>query len=345
MSELDPAPLQLATVLSPEWLTDSLTDLDGAKVVDTSVVETLKTVASKVRFTATVETADGRRADRGYCVKGYFDAETLGGGASEARFYRDLADTITVRRPPCVYVGIDEGTGHSLHIMDDLVVAGCRFLTALTPYTPAEATSTLAALAVLHADTWHQDTLAGTDWLAPRILGIADRFPVDMLQGLLDDGRCDPLPEVVHGAERLTAAVRVLGDRDAADRHCVVHGDTHAGNVYVDPDDNIGIIDWQVVHYGHWALDVAYHVGSVLTIDDRRAHEEELLRGYLDELTRLGGTPPAWDEAWDQYRAHAAWAYYMWGITRFVDRPIILEFIERLGTAVADHDAYGLLGV
>lgn len=344
MSTLDPAPQQLDDVLAPAWLSAALGDLaPGETVVASSVVETLKTVATKVRFEATVEQG-GRRTRRAYCVKGYFGSEG-GGGASEARFYRELAPTLTVRRPPCVYVGIDSGTGHSLHVMNDLVVAGCEFLTALTPYSPAQAAASLGQLAVLHAETWDDATLADAEWLAPRIAGIADRFPIDTLQAQLDDGRAADLPAELRDAARITAAMRAVGALDAADRHCVVHGDTHAGNVYVDPDGRPGIIDWQIVHFGHWALDVAYHIAAVLTIDDRRRHEEELLRGYLDELARLGGKPPAWDQAWHEYRAHTAYGYYLWAITRFVERDIIVEFIPRLGMAVADHDAYALLGV
>jgi hypothetical protein len=34
-----------------------------------------------------------------------------------------------------------------------------------------------------------------------------------------------------------------------------------------------------------------------------------------------------------------AYGYYLWAITRMVERPIIERFVERLGTAAADHDA------
>src|SRR5207302_7444900 len=130
------------------------------------------------------------------CVKGYFDSEPgrRGGGATEGRFYEQLSGSLPGRRPRARYVGTDDATGHSIVIMNDLVVAGCRFLTALEPYSPEMAAASLAELATLHAATWRDEELAGEAWLAPRLDGIIAMFPVDLLQGLLDDGRGDPLP-------------------------------------------------------------------------------------------------------------------------------------------------------
>lgn len=45
------------------------------------------------------------------------------------------------------------------------------------------------------------------------------------------------------------------------------------------------------VQRGPWYLDVGYHIASALTVEDRRAHEDELVRHYLDRLVAAGGTP------------------------------------------------------
>src|SRR5438067_1508360 len=77
-------------------------------------------------------------------------------------------------------------------------------------------------------------------------------------------------------AVTVTAAAKGLAAIDADKRICLVHGDFHAGNVYVD-GSRPGLIDWQVAHVGHWATDIAYHIAAVLDIDDRRKHERDLL--------------------------------------------------------------------
>ena len=341
------APNVLDVVLSPAWLTDALgPDGNAGKATDVTVVEQLQTVATKVRFEVVFEDDNGGRSSRNYCVKGYFsgDASSSGAGHPEALFYDEMAATLGINVPRCPYVGIDASTGHAMIIMDDLVAKGSRFLTALTAYSPDEARASLAELARLHADTWDRAGLAEQAWLEHRIGGMPDRFPLDLLQRLLDDGRGPDLPPALHDAATVSDGLRQVIAGDAGRAHCLVHGDAHAGNIYVDADGRPGIIDWQVVHFGHWATDVAYHIGAVLSIEDRRAHEAELLRGYLAELERLGPPAPAWDEAWDDYRAHLPYGYYLWAITQRVDRPIMLEFVDRLGTAVADHDTFDLIG-
>lgn len=110
-------------------------------------------------------------------------------------------------------------------------------------------------------------------------------------------------------------------------------------------DGRTALIDWQVLQRANWALDIAYHVGAVLTVADRRASERDLLDHYLDRLASFGITPPTQAEAWRLYRASVAYGFYMWAITRRVDPPVIHEFVTRLGTAVADFDSYTLLEV
>jgi aminoglycoside phosphotransferase (APT) family kinase protein len=126
---------------------------------------------------------------------------------------------------------------------------------------------------------------------------------------------------------------------------CLLHGDTHTGNVYLDPEGRGCFFDWEVVQTGHWAQDVAYHLGTVLTIADRRAHEEELLRFYLAELAANGAPAPKFDEAWDLYRRSFVYGYLLWVITMIRGRDEVLQHMPRLGTALWDHQTYRLLAV
>jgi hypothetical protein len=75
-------------------------------------------------------------------------------GEPEARFYLEIAPTLPVRVPPCVYAAIDPDSGHALVLMEDLVAQGATFLTALSPYSVEQAKGTLDQLAKLHAEHW-----------------------------------------------------------------------------------------------------------------------------------------------------------------------------------------------
>jgi aminoglycoside phosphotransferase (APT) family kinase protein len=340
------APLEESVVLSPEWLSGPL----GAPVRTVDVVERLETVATKVRFR--VEYEHGARDANGlvaaFCVKAYFNPAMrtrVAAGEPEARFYTELAPTLPIRVPPCVYAAIDPETGHALVLMEDLVAQGATFLTALSPYTTNQARGTLEQLARLHAEHWDDPGLATHPFLAPRLPSFLQYVDADRLQSQLDGPRGDDLPTPVKDAARLRAALLAIAERDANGPQVLVHGDTHAGNLYELPGGAPGIIDWQVVQQGSWALDVAYHLGAVLDVDARRAGERDLLEHYLGCLAAAGAPAPDLEDAWFDYRSHLAYGYFMWAITQMVDPPIIETFTRRLGLAVADHDSFGLLGV
>jgi aminoglycoside phosphotransferase (APT) family kinase protein len=123
-----------------------------------------------------------------------------------------------------------------------------------------------------------------------------------------------------------------------------VHGDAHAGNIFRDPHGP-GLIDWQLLQSGGWALDVAYHIAAVLPVEVVEVEERALLAHYLSEMAALGCAMPDAETAWRQYREAPAYGYYLWSITRRVDPAIIDVFVERLGKAVVRHDTFALLGV
>ena len=84
-----------------------------------------------------------------------------------------------------------------------------------------------------------------------------------------------------------------------------------------------------------------------LTVADRRAREDDLLRHYLDELQRFLGaergagiTAPALDVARQGIRRGILHGFYLWGITQKVNPVITTAMLTRLGTAAADHDVY-----
>jgi hypothetical protein len=62
-------------------------------------------------------------------------------------------------------------------------------------------------------------------------------------------------------------------------------------------------------------------------------------------MRSLGQAMPDSEEAWRQYREAPVYGYYLWSMTRRVDPPIIVLFVQRLGAAVARHGSHALLGL
>jgi hypothetical protein len=347
------APTELDTVLSPEFLSQALGQAyPGVQVESLRIVETQVTVATKIRFAVTYRGDVPPEIPRAFCVKGFFGesgAAFLGSGASETEvnFYRQMAPSMPLRLPRAVYAEIDPATRHGLLLMEDMVPAGTRFLTALEPYSPAQAEASLDQLACLHAQTWNSKNLETQSWLRPQLPRFAGQpriMPEAMIDSLLDGARGEGLTPEIKRAARIYQGLQALSELDAAKHPCVLHGDAHAGNVFETPQGT-GLIDWQITQIGPWSLDAAYHIAAVLTGPERERSERRLLQHYLQRLAAYGAEPPEWEDAWKLYRQSLVYGFFLWSITRRVAEEITLQFVQRLGNAVMAHRSFELLGV
>ncbi len=340
-------PATLDEALDPAWLGEALCpDSGGRKVEAVERVEVIRTVATKVRFAVQFSGLDAPRA---YCLKGLLDVDevTAKGGATmvrEADFYGLVGPLVAVRTPACVATVLDRAAPQAVVIMRDLIAEGTRFCSALEPFDADQAAASLEQLAALHAGRPLLDT---EPWITPRVAELAEMryVTVEVLQGLLDGKRGEGLSAEVKDAARLGAAMRVLAQRDAARPQFLVHGDAHAGNIFRTAEGDTGLIDWQLLQRGGWALDIAYHLSAVLPSDLAASEERRLLGHYLELMRGHGCAMPDAETAWRQYREAAIYGFYLWSITRRVDPPIIDLFVGRLGRAVERHESHALLGV
>lgn len=334
-------PQRLEQALDPSWLSAVL----GQAIAGTEAVEVITTVATKVRFLA--QPADGS-APLALCLKGLLGEDPMmkmGGPTmvKEADFYGKVAARVSVRVPTCVKTVIDRESQQAIVIMRDLIADGATFCSALDPFTADDAAASLEQIAALHSAS---SLLADRPWITHRVAEFAahPHLTVETLQGLLDDPRGDSLPPSTRSAARLLAALAPLVHHDCTRVQFLVHGDAHAGNVFR-TIDGPGLIDWQLLQSGGWALDVAYHINAVLTVDLAEREERNLLHLYLNLMRAGGHVMPDNDTAWTEYREACVYGYYLWAITRRVDPPIIHTFTARLGAAVTRHDSFALLGV
>jgi hypothetical protein len=336
----DPIPVDAEQVLDPEWIRPAFgidPDLEIRSVV---AGDALKTIADKLRFRIDLAGPDGERSLH-CCAKAHFGETGPGSLVTEAHAYRDLLPGLGVRAPRTHYVAADDRGGRAMIIMDDVEALGGRFLNAHEPYDIALVRDTLSELALLHARTWQDERWSQQEWLAPRF-GMVEWFPEERLQFLLDDGRGPDVPPYLRDVANLRAAMNRTGEIPGV---CVIHGDTHSGNSYLDASGVSHWLDWQITQWGHWATDVSYHLGTVLTVDDRRAHEESLIRHYVEELASHGVDAPSPAEAFAAYASGFAWGWFLWVITSVSSRAVVLEHIPRITTAMDDHETLARLGV
>ena len=92
----------------------------------------------------------------------------------------------------------------------------------------------------------------------------------------------------------------------------LLHGDAHVGNTYRLPGDQLGFLDWQVARRGNASQDVGYFFVSALSVEDRRLHEQDIIREYLGALGLTDDRRPAMDDTWLRYRASIPFALAVW---------------------------------
>jgi hypothetical protein len=346
-----PVPDSLEQALSPQWLTAALQQrFPGVEICAVIPGPVVDRISTNARFV--IECADPvpDGLAPALCVKGYFNEIGRAAcyvGAPEAGFYRDLVVATGVRTLNSVYADIDPGTRHGVIITEDVVSQGGTFLDCNSPYTPDQTAQTLAELAGLHAATWADPRYADAEWLEPRLGRVLEVWgpstTIDIISANFDGPNGQRVPGEVCDAHRLVDAYRRLMALTAAEiatkPWCVIHGDAHVGNLFVDAAGVASLVDWQLVQRGMWYLDVGYHIASTLTVSERRRAENDLLRHYLDTLASHGVTPPPWDAAWRAITFGMVHGFFLWGITTKVQPAVIATLLHRLGTAVADRDA------
>ncbi len=142
-SDFDAAPVELATVLSVDWLKRTLPDRTEGHLADVTVLEEIRGSSTKVRLRATVADDQGTTSARQYCVKGLFDdragrSQTVD---AEVLFYRsDLRHQLRTATP--VYAGVRKDRG--VLIMEDLIeTRGATFAKGPSAWSPDQVAGAL----------------------------------------------------------------------------------------------------------------------------------------------------------------------------------------------------------
>ncbi len=352
-----PESLPLTTEgVTAEWLSAGLrTRYPGVVVSEVEPVQIIEGTATKVRLRLSFDPHARRDGlpDQ-MCVKGGFGdyREYLGGMGlygGEVRFFNEIAPLYELACPASYFGLAQTDPVQGIIAMEDLKARGVVFAQATRPLSVKRASAGLDALAALHGQSWGDDR--------PRRLGVEPLLS-DATEPILQDfyaalperfaaPRGFAAPVVLHEPERLRAAYTAYQAWTQRSAVCVVHGDAHIGNAYIEPDGRVGFVDWQTVAVGHWVHDVNYFLVSALDVPDRRAHERDLLGHYLKELATYGVAAPGPDEAWSDYRKATVHGFLGWlcNLDQWQPAEVNTATYARFGMAMIDHDTYAALGV
>lgn len=176
--------------------------------------------------------------------------------------------------------------------MDDLAALGHAFGDPSTTWPVSQALRGVEQLAALHARTWGVRADA-----YPWLTSDYDEAILTLMRtyGAVVGAEGRPeIPAYLKDQARVTAVLeRHFAGRNPRFR-CLLHGDAHTANTYLvgggngDGGGAPRFLDWQMIHLGSAFHDVAYFVGAALSVEDRRAHEWDVVEHYLRTLERFG---------------------------------------------------------
>ncbi len=340
--------------ITAQWLTHALSaGRPGVQVRSCRLDDAILGTSSKLRIS--LEYTSATDLPTRLIVKGGFESHSPGMAwmfLNEARFYRDVAPFVNLNVPETFFVGSDPHSHQSIVIMEDLAERSVRFCNPLAPQNRVEIGRRLRDLATFHAASWNSpefDRGGRWAWVGTRFSAHSAAYNARFFEPSTWDHyaampRATAVSTGLLDREWLKSALGRLDEISAAADQCLIHGDMHLGNLYVDADDRPGFLDMQPAR-AHWALEVAYHIGVGLDIADRRRWEQDLLRIYLETLAEEGIRPPPFDEAWADYIRFLAYGFFIFLINdvHFQSEAINTANTARMGAAMLDHDTKRLL--
>jgi Phosphotransferase enzyme family len=271
----------------------------------------------------------------------------------EVAFFDQLAARAPMRVPIGYHGAVSDDGSEVAIVMEDLI--GNRVCDQVVGMSERDAAAAVDALARWHAQWWND-----VDGLADRGCALAlgnDLYPA-VLPALFDEGwakliasaSCPPPSGLIDIGPRF--GVRLAGLLQELDHAPVtlLHGDYRADNLMFSPEGDPIAIDFQLIHTGSGAYDLAYFITQSLDAAVARGAERPLFDRWVDGL-RTAGVPAAdLDGMWERYRVAALFCIvYPVIAARGMDLDVPREaglvntMMARLGSAAAALDLADLL--
>jgi hypothetical protein len=226
----------------------------------------------------------------------------------EVEFYRQVVATVGIRTPRCWLTDIDDAGAEFFLLMEDVTpaVQGDQ----LTGCGVEQAALALSELAKLHAPRWGDPSLGDLPFLADPAsdrAALLQALYAAVWPGFRERYGARLAPELMAVAERFAPRVAawVVGTEGPL---TVIHGDYRLDNMLFGTGagaPSLAVVDWQTVARGLGTGDAAYFLGAGLVVEDRRAHEQALLRDYWRALGAHGVADYPWETCWRDYRRTA----------------------------------------
>jgi hypothetical protein len=272
----------------------------------------------------------------------------------EVRFYSELSHQAGLPAPKCYFAAYDAAAGQAVVLLEDLSEGA--FGDQVAGATPGQAEIAVDALGKFHAEWWESPRFADMPWLIPSIETL--RAPILMMYEASWRPAIERLghlftPEMIEVIPEMGKRTMSAFDALATVPLTLGHGDYRPDNIFFGVPGSgrpLVVCDWQGPGKAPGITDIAYFIAGSMEPDDRRAHEDELLRRYHNLLLEGGVRDFSFETLKEQYRGYfaltLAGAVVLGGNLPDGNergRIMIEKTVQRFVTAMTDLDSLGLL--
>ena len=345
---------------TPQWLTAALGEEVSAVEIE-PVGQGVGILGQLARLHLTAKDGDSALPSTMIAKIASSNPETVGIAVhygfylNEVSFYRECATTPGLRVPAMYHSDIDSTASIFVLLLEDL--GSARMADQVAGCPPADAAHVMDAAAALHSYWWESPKLDDLSWLRPvnnDAYKSAQEQYAAVWPGFVERFASRVPPGGLAVADAYRQKIADVFDWVIENRPTTIaHTDFRLDNFFFDHADGspVTIIDWQLSVRNVGAIDVGYFLGESLSIEDRRAHERDLLERYHDGLVAGGVTGYSFDDLYDDYRMSLVTQLTIPVIGSSMDlgneRGVQLfdAVVERVFTAIDDHDAGQFLPV
>ncbi|KAI1822361.1 kinase-like domain-containing protein [Xylaria intraflava] len=341
-----PSPSLLPSIageITSEWLSAIL----GLKITSMQHTGELPGTATKLYVTA--ENKNGEVTSM--CIKGGFNPGFIKQMPwivmiyqREVEFFNRIAPMLSehMELPRLWWAGHTPTQG--IVVMEDLAARGCQFGNPVETWPVDRVLKGVEQLAALHAKTWG---VRPVDY--PWLTSDYDQALLTLMKtydAVVNGPDRPPVHAYLRDQDRVTAVLKKHYASRNPKFQCLLHGDAHLGNTYLD-NGSPRFLDWQMIHIGSAFHDVAYYIAGALTVEDRRAHEWEIVDHYLSMLMKFGVSSymkitdtDLRDEYRKSFLAGIGWIMCPYEMQ---PRPCVHAMAVRYAAAIDDHKVLELV--